>query len=67
MNLSATSDVIDPKKLRKFKEKVKKKTRKNQTIDIGLLIKEQLNPLIRGRGNYFRKGNVKTLFKNLDS
>ncbi|MFJ5624077.1 group II intron maturase-specific domain-containing protein [Peribacillus loiseleuriae] len=58
---------IDPKKLRKFKEKVKKKTHKNQTIDMGILIKEHLNPFIRGWGNYFGKGNVKTLFKNLDS
>lgn len=58
---------VDPKELRKFKDKVKLKTRKNQTVDLEFLIKEVLNPLIRGWGNYFGKGNVKTLFKNLDS
>ena len=58
---------VDPKKLKKFKDKVKAKTRKNQTVDLEFLIKEVLNPLIRGWGNYFGKGNVKTLFKVLDS
>ena len=58
---------VDPKKLRKFKDKVKRKTRKNQTVELRTLIKEVLNPLVRGWGNYFGKGNVKTLFRNLDS
>lgn len=58
---------VDPKKLRKFKDKVKRKTRKNQTVDIQILIREKLNPLVRGWGNYFGKGNVKTLFKGLDA
>ncbi|MEK3988420.1 group II intron reverse transcriptase/maturase [Robertmurraya sp. FSL R5-0851] len=58
---------VDPKKLKKFKDKVKLKTRKNQTVDIQILIQEGLNPLIRGWGNYFGKGNVKSLFKKLDS
>ncbi|MFC0274484.1 group II intron maturase-specific domain-containing protein [Metabacillus herbersteinensis] len=57
---------VDPKKLRKFKDKVKWKTRKNKTVNIQVLIQEELNPLIRGWGNYFGKGNVKTLFKSLD-
>lgn len=57
---------VDPKKLQKFKGKVKRITRKNKTVDIHLLIQEELNPLIRGWGNYFGKGNVKTLFKYLD-
>lgn len=58
---------VDPDKLKKFKEKVKKKTRKNQTVDLGHLIQNELNPLLRGWGNYFGKGNIKTLFKVLDS
>ncbi|OXS53619.1 group II intron reverse transcriptase/maturase [Bacillus sp. V-88] len=58
---------IDPKKLVKFKDKVKRKTRKNQTVNIEVLIKEEINPLVRGWGNYFRKGNIKTLFRTLDS
>lgn len=58
---------IDPKKEVKFKKRVKEITRRNQTVDIETLIKEKLNPYIRGWANYFRHGNVKTKFDNWDS
>jgi RNA-directed DNA polymerase len=58
---------VAPKKLKKFKDKIKWKTRKNHTVDIQILIQEELNPLIRGWGNYFGKGNVKSIFRKLDS
>lgn len=58
---------IDPKKEKKFKQKVKEITRKNQTVDIETLIQGKLNPYLRGWANYFRYGNVKTKFREWDS
>jgi len=58
---------IDPKKEAKFKKRVKEITRRNQTVDIQTLIKEKLNPYLRGWANYFRYGNVKGKFKTWDS
>lgn len=58
---------IDPKKEKKFKQKVKEITRKNQTVDIEILIKRVLNPYLRGWANYFRYGNVKSKFREWDS
>ncbi|WP_096186455.1 group II intron reverse transcriptase/maturase [Evansella halocellulosilytica] len=58
---------IDPKKEATFKERVKEMTRRNQTVDIQLLIQDKLNPYIRGWANYFRYGNVKNKFKVWDS
>src|SRR5699024_6599623 len=58
---------IDPKKEKKFKERVKEITRRNQTVDIQTLIKEKLNPYLRGWANYFRYGNVKGKFRDWDS
>lgn len=58
---------IDPKKEKKFKQKVKEITRKNQTVDIETLIKGKLNPYLQGWANYFRYGNVKTKFREWDS
>jgi len=55
------------KALKKFKNKVKEITKKNQTVNMEKLIKERLNPYLRGWGNYFGYGHVKTLFVTLDS
>src|SRR5699024_1427892 len=57
---------IDPKKEKKFKERVKEITRRNQTVDIQTLIKYKLNPYLRGWANYFRYGNVKGKFRDWD-
>ncbi len=53
--------------VRKFKERVKEVTKRNQTIDIELFIKERLNAIIRGWGRYFGIGFSKTIFTKLDS
>ena len=53
------------KALAKFKDRVRELTRRQQPIPIGMIIKK-LNPVIRGWGNYFGKGNVKKLFGRLD-
>lgn len=55
------------KAIKKFKEKIKVITRKNQTVDLGELIKRRLNPVIRGWGRYFGIGFCKSLFRLLDS
>ena len=55
------------KAMKKFKEKVKDITKRNQTVDIQSLVKERLNPYLRGWGNYFGYGHVKTLFRDLDA
>ncbi|ADU29623.1 group II intron reverse transcriptase/maturase [Evansella cellulosilytica] len=55
-----------PKALKKFKEKVKEITRRNQTVNIETLIKEKLNPYLRGWGNYFGHFYGKTIFTIFD-
>ncbi|MBD2844255.1 group II intron reverse transcriptase/maturase [Paenibacillus sp. IB182496] len=54
------------KAMKKFKERTKEITRRNQTVNIELLIKKKLNPYLRGWGNYFGSGDVKGSFRALD-
>lgn len=58
---------IDPKKIQKFKQRVKEITRRNQTVNLETLIEEKLNPYLRGWANYFKYGQVKTLFDTWDA
>ncbi|MFC5467298.1 group II intron maturase-specific domain-containing protein [Cohnella suwonensis] len=51
---------------RKFKERVKEITRRNQTINVEKLIKKKLNPYVRGWGNYFTQGNGIAFFREMD-
>ena len=53
------------KAVQSFKDKVRRATRRQQPKNVAQIIKE-LNPLIRGWGNYFRRGNSKTCFERLD-
>ena len=53
------------KALNKFKDKVREITRRQQPWPVDMII-GKLNPVIRGWGNYFGKGNVKKLFRHLD-
>lgn len=55
------------KAIKKFKERTKEITRRNQTIQVSKLIKRVLNPLVRGWGNYYGGGDSKTLFEQLDA
>lgn len=48
-----------------FKDKVRYITRRQQPKKFKMII-EHLNPVIRGWGNYFRYGNVRTLYQRLD-
>jgi group II intron reverse transcriptase/maturase len=55
---------IQDKKIREFKEKVRKITRRNSPVNLEKVIAD-LNPLIRGYANYFRIANCKEVFKEL--
>lgn len=48
-----------------FKDKVRYITRRQQPKKFKMVI-DHLNPIIRGWGNYFRYGNVRTLYQRLD-
>ncbi|MBG9795443.1 hypothetical protein ABD76_28160 [Paenibacillus dendritiformis] len=51
---------------KKFKERVKELTRRNQTVNVQKLIKKKLNPYLRGWGNYFGRGQGVKFFKQMD-
>jgi RNA-directed DNA polymerase len=53
------------KSLQHFKEQIRKHTRRKAPVSIGELIAE-LNPVIRGWGNYYCKAHVRKLFNRLD-
>ena len=54
------------KAVQAFKDKVRHVTRRQQPRNVVMVI-DQLNPLIRGWGNYFKHGNSKSCFERLDS
>lgn len=47
------------------KDKIRKKTRRNRPLGVAVII-DELNLIIRGWGNSYKLGNVKTLYKRLD-
>jgi group II intron reverse transcriptase/maturase len=55
------------KAVKKFKERTKEMTRRNQTVNVGELIQKVLNPYVRGWGRYFCRGEGKGLFRELDA
>lgn len=64
---SGYSDYKLPRKraIETFKEKVRNITRRNQPKSMCMVISE-LNPVVRGWGNYFIRGNCKRVFTELD-
>lgn len=48
-----------------FKEQIRKRTRRKAPLSTKELI-DQINPVIRGWGNYYRKSHVRRLFNQLD-
>jgi RNA-directed DNA polymerase len=54
------------KSIKRFKDKLKDIFRGGQGRNIGRLIKEKLNPVMRGWKNYFRLTRVKWIFEELD-
>ena len=57
---------VDDKRIKRFKDKVRKITKRNSGRSIKTVIKE-LNPVIRGWINYFRIANMKRLIKEIMS
>lgn len=55
---------INPKRIKRFKDKVRWITRRNSGRAMEVVIKE-LNPLIRGWMNYYRVANIKGLARDL--
>ncbi|MCP4111153.1 MAG: group II intron reverse transcriptase/maturase [Desulfobacteraceae bacterium] len=55
---------IQKKKIKAFKEKVKKLTRRTQGRNLKMILKK-LNPILRGFCNYFRIANCKNIFLKL--
>jgi len=58
---------ISDNKKKTFKSKIKEITRKNQTVNLECLIKEKLNPYIRGWTNYYGVADIKTFLKTVMS
>jgi len=48
-----------------FKDKVRRHTRRQQPKNVAMVI-TKLNPVIRGWGHYFKYGNVKNRYRELD-
>jgi group II intron reverse transcriptase/maturase len=57
--------VLPDDKVRKYKEKIRKVTRRHQGNNLQEMVKK-LNEIVRGFGNYYRVGNVKNRFERLD-
>ena len=53
------------KSIQHFKDQVRKLTSRKAPVNTQTLI-EQINPIIRGWGNYYCRANVRTLFNRLD-
>lgn len=56
---------IAPKSIERFKEKVRKITRRNRGVKLEK-VTEELNSLVRGWVNYFRHASAKTRLRELD-
>jgi hypothetical protein len=53
------------KSIRRFMDQVRQRTRRNVPLTTQELI-ENLNPLLRGWGEYYKRAHVRTLFHRLD-
>lgn len=55
---------VNPKRVKRFKDKIRNKTKRGTGRSMENIIKE-LNPLLRGWINYYRIANIKTLIKDV--
>jgi len=53
------------KAIQRFKDQVRRKTRRKAPVTSGKLI-QQLNPVLRGWGHYYKRAHVRKLFHQLD-
>ena len=57
---------INPKRLRRFKDKLRELTRRNQPTPLEVIIK-RMNPVLRGWINYYGIADIKGLLQDLMS
>jgi len=55
---------ISPKKLKNFKDKIRRMTPRNHGLSVKEMV-EKLNPVLRGWANYFRVANCQGVFAEL--
>jgi RNA-directed DNA polymerase len=56
-----------PKAMASIKQRIRMLARGGQHVNLPELINERFNPLLGGWGNYFRTGNSRLHFKNIDT
>jgi RNA-directed DNA polymerase len=54
-----------PKAMASVKKKIREVVREGQHWDLPVLIKERVNPILRGWGHYFKTGNSRMHFKSI--
>jgi RNA-directed DNA polymerase len=54
-----------PKAMKSVKKKIREVVRAGQHQDLPALVKEKINPLLRGWGNYFKTGNSRKHFQSI--
>jgi len=54
-----------PKAMKAVKQKIREVVRRGQHWDLPVLIRERINPILRGWGNYFRTGNSRRHFRHI--
>ena len=57
---------VNPKRIKRFKDKIRRITRRNSGRKLESIIKE-LNPVLRGWMNYYRVANIKSFTKDFMS
>lgn len=62
--LRRNSTSIDTKRLKRFKDKVREITKRNQPTPLKVIIKK-LNPVLRGWLNYYRIADIKMMMRGL--
>ena len=55
-----------PSGLSRFKDRVRARTRRQAPISLGMMVEDQLEPLMSGWGSYYALGEVMGLFTDLD-
>jgi RNA-directed DNA polymerase len=58
---------VAPATIKRFKEKLKETFHKGRGRNLGRLIEQDLNPILRGWGNYFIHSHIKITYEELDS
>jgi RNA-directed DNA polymerase len=57
---------VAPASVKRLKEKLKESFRKGRGRNLGRFIEQDLNPILRGWGNYFTHSQVKDIYEELD-